>query len=55
MQEESLDQAHSLLPTTEWWIKADGVDLVASLEESVRFKWNGNVDLADGKLQQLHA
>lgn len=48
MQEESLNQAHHLLPTTEWWIKADGV------EESVCFKWNGDIDMADGKLQKLH-
>ena len=38
-----------------WWIKADGVDLLSCLEESVDFKWNGDVDLCDGELQLLYA
>ena len=35
-----------------WWIKADGVDVVKGLCESTR-SWWGDVDLNDGKLQQL--
>ncbi len=40
-------------PDTSWWIKGDAVDLVEGLGESVRGEWSGDVDLHDGKLQQL--
>lgn len=44
-----------MFPNARWWIKADGVDLLCSLEESVRGDWNGDVDLDDGKLQLLRS
>ena len=43
-----------MLPSANWWIKADDVDVVSSLEESVRLEWNGDVDLGDGELQKLY-
>ena len=51
---ESLDEAHRLLPNAKWWIKADGCDVISSLEESVTQDWHGDVDLGDGKCQLLH-
>ena len=53
LQIKTLDEAHRLLPTANWWVKADGVDVVSSLEESVEGEWHGDVDLADGALQKL--
>lgn len=42
------------MPQAKWWIKADGCDVISSLEESLRLEWNGDVDLGDGKCQALH-
>ena len=50
----SLDEAARLLPGAIWWVKADGVDVVAGLSESVRNEWSGDVDLNDGKVKQMH-
>ena len=49
-----LDEAAKLHPDTWWWVKADGVDLVCGLGESMRGIWSahGDVDLADGSLQK---
>ena len=43
-----------LLPDADWWIKADGVDVVPGISESVRKEWSGDVDLADGAINQTH-
>ena len=48
-----LDDAYRSAPNTWWWVKADGVDVVKGLCESVRGVWSGDVDLNDGKLEQL--
>lgn len=40
-----IEEALRLLPSANWWIKADGVDVISSLEESMRLEWNGDVDL----------
>ena len=48
-----MEEAHRLLPSAKWWIKADGVDLITSLRESVKFEWNGDVDTGDGYTQEL--
>ena len=53
VQIATLDEASLQHRKESWWIKADGCDLVSSLEESVRLEWNGDVDFGDGKLQQL--
>lgn len=43
-----------MLPDAVWWLKADGVDVVAGLGESVRLEWSGDVDVNDGTLQASH-
>lgn len=50
-----LDQAASIHPHSWWWVKADGVDVVPGLGESMRMEWSGDVDLNDGKLQQQYS
>ncbi len=37
-----------------WWLKGDGVDIVSGIQESVRQQWFGDVDLDDGKLQEMY-
>ena len=37
-----------------WWLKADCVDVVAGLGESVHLEWSGDVHLNDGTLQANH-
>ena len=57
MQLSILDESVRAHPNTWWWIKADGVDLVSGLGESVTGVWSGDVDMGDGQLQaayQLH-
>lgn len=41
------------MPCANWWIKADGVDIISSLEESVRGECNGDADIGDGACQKL--
>lgn len=41
-------------PNSWWWVKADGVDLVPGLGESMRREWSGDVDLNDGSLQEQY-
>ena len=40
-------------PNAWWWIKGDGVDVVKGIGESVKGEWSGDVDLNDGKLDDL--
>ena len=35
------------------WLKVDACDIKQSLQESQRGEWNGDVDLCDGKLDEL--
>lgn len=49
-----LHEAAQTHPNTWWWLKADGCDLVSGLMESTTLKWNGDVDLNDGKLQEQY-
>lgn len=51
---KTLTEVHRLLPKARWWIKADGCDVISSLEESQRLVWNGDIDLGDGTCQKLH-
>ncbi len=53
--QKTLQEAHRLLLNARWWIKADGVDVIWSLEESVRGDWNGDVDLNDEQLELLRS
>ncbi len=50
----SLDEAVRILPDAVWWIKADGVDVVSGLNESLRLEWSGDVDLNDGCVAKMH-
>ena len=50
----TLDEGARLLPNAVWWLKADGVDVLPGLGESVRREWSGDVDLGDGQVKQLH-
>ena len=49
-----LDEAQKTNPDASWWLKMDGCDLVEGLGESVDQVWTGDVDLADGALQEKH-
>lgn len=49
-----LDEAHRMNPDGSWWLKMDGCDLVEGLGESVDQQWTGDIDLADGALQEQH-
>ena len=40
-------------PEGRFWIKIDGTDVKVALMESMRGKWNGDVNLGDGALQML--
>ena len=42
-------------PNGKWWIKEDGCDLKECLQESKRGEWFGDVDLGDGKVEQLRS
>ena len=49
-----LDKAVVVHPSSWWWVKADGVDVVPGLGESMRMEWSGDIDLNDGLLQQQY-
>jgi len=49
-----LEKLVSVNPTARWWIKGDGTDVIKGLWQSVTGEWSGDVDLNDGKLQQLY-
>lgn len=49
-----LSEATRTHPGVQWWVKADGCDLVEGLGESVNLDWSGDVDMNDGKLHQLY-
>ena len=48
-----LNTAAQNLQEARWWIKADGVDVVKGLKESVKGEWSGDVDMNDGSLSDL--
>ena len=50
----TLDEGARLLPNAAWWLKADGVDVLPGLGESVRKEWSGDIDLGDGRVQCMH-
>ena len=49
-----MDEAKRLQQNAEWWIKADGVDVVSGLSESVTLQWSGDVDLNNGMVEKMH-
>ena len=50
----TLDEGASLLPHAVWWLKADGVDVLPGLHESVKKEWSGDVDLGDGRIKNMY-
>ena len=51
-QRSNTKNAH---PDGRFWLKADGCDLKVAVQEPVTAKWEGNVDLKDGKQQEPRA
>ena len=49
-----LDKAAKAHPTSTWWIKADGIDLMKGLCESVGGIWSGDADINDGSLEKQY-
>ena len=49
----AFDQLRKANPDGRFWLKLDATDLKEALMESVSGVWNGDVDLGDGKLQEL--
>ena len=47
-----LEEGKKVHPNAQWWIKADGCDLLEVLGESVNGDWSGDVDLNDGKVAE---
>ena len=55
MQVSVLDEAKQAHPNAQWWIKADGCDVVEALGESVHHVWSGDEDLNDGEVARQHS
>ena len=55
IQGAALEVLKSANPDGRFQLKLDGTDVKACLMESVKGVWNGDVDLGDGKLQQLRS
>ena len=49
----AFDQLQEANPNGRFWLKLDATDIKEALMESMRGVWNGDVDLGDGKLQEL--
>lgn len=49
----AFDQLKAANPKGRFWFKLDATDLKEAIMESVKGVWNGDVDLGDGKLQEL--
>ena len=49
-----MQQAKLTHPQGRWWIKADACDISRGLRESVMHEWSGDVDMGDGKVQEMH-
>ena len=53
IQKASLEQLQEAHPKGRYWIKLDACDLKPALQQSTREEWDGDVDLGEGRLQQL--
>lgn len=49
----AFDQLQEANPNGRFWLKLDATDIKEALMESMKGVWNGDVDLGDGKLQEL--
>lgn len=50
----ALKHLQGIYPSGRWWIKGDGTDIQAGLQESMRNEWSGDVYLEDGNLKEKH-
>ena len=49
----AFDELKEANPSGRFWLKLDATDIKEALMESMKGVWNGDVDLGDGKLQEL--
>lgn len=49
----AFEELKEVNPSGRFWLKLDATDLKDALMESMKGVWNGDVDLGDGKLQEL--
>ena len=54
LQTSILDEAARVHPSSWWWIKADGCDVVSGLGESVSGEWSGDVNLKQDILDSAY-
>ena len=52
-QVAALDQLKTANPDGRFWLKLDATELKEALMEDFSGVWNGDVDLGDGKLEEL--
>jgi len=53
VQVEAIKELKKAHPRGRFWLKVDACDIKVALQESVKGKWDGDIDLGDGKLQEL--
>jgi len=49
-----LQKLSAVNPNAKWWIKGDGTDIVKGFRESVSGQWSDDVDLNDGRFNELY-
>ena len=54
-QVEAIKELKKAHPNGRFWLKVDACDIKVALQESVKGKWDGDIDLGDGKLQEMWA
>lgn len=54
-QVEAIKELKKTHPNDRSWLKVDACDIKVELQESVKGKWDGDINLGDGKLQEMRA
>ena len=54
-QVEAIKELKKAHPNGRFWLKVDACDIKVALQESVKGKWDGDIDLGDRKLQEMRA
>lgn len=54
-QVEAIKELKKAHPNGRFWLNVDACDIKVALQESVKGKWDGDIDLGDGKLQEMPA
>ena len=52
-QVKAIKEPKKAHPNHHFWLKVDACDIKVALQESVKGKWDGDIDLGDGKLQEM--